>query len=177
MILPVFGALPPTPDLRRFLPLLKAAGNRGLFSWWALRLECPRAERRHSASSRPPGDPFGGASPAGTGSIALRSMAQRRRNLPLRHDAPKAASRHLPFVGRPAGGHQSLPRRAQCRPQAFRLDRHTGQRHGQTAACECVSALGCGSRYMPQFIWSDGLSDDIDRRKKLVHSRARTGEA
>ena len=53
----------------------------------------------------------------------LGFLAQRRRDLLLGHDPPTAPPRRVPLAGRPAGRDPPLPRRAQRRPQAVRLDR------------------------------------------------------
>ena len=58
----------------------------------------------------------------------LRLLAQRGRDLLLRDDPPPPPPRRVPLAGRPAGRHQPLPRRAQRRPQALRLDRHARTR-------------------------------------------------
>ena len=81
----------------------------------------------------------------------LRLLAECRRDLLLGHDPPPAAPRRLPLAGRPPGRHQPLPRRAQRRPQAVRLDRHARAHHGQAAASECVSALAGLFPWPPSF--------------------------
>ena len=55
----------------------------------------------------------------------VRLLVECRRNLLLCHDAPPPTSRRVPLPGRSASRDPPLPRRAQCRPQAVRLDRNT----------------------------------------------------
>lgn len=85
-------------------------------------------------------------------------MAKCRRALPLGYDPPASAARRFPFAGRPAGSHQPLPRRTQCRSQALRLDHRARQGLGQDAASECVNALA--SRH---------LNCLIDNTRHLIH--------
>ena len=85
----------------------------------------------------------------------LKLLAERRRDLLLGTHTTPTTARHLPLAGRPASRHQPLPRRAQCRPQALRLDRHTGAHHGQAAASECVTALALAEEgYLGERRWS-----------------------
>src|SRR5450631_1738149 len=76
----------------------------------------------------------------------LRVVAERRRKFLLGPDTQAHPARKFPLDRRPTGGHQALPRRAQCRTETLRLEGVGSVDLGQARQTACIVGMSQSTR-------------------------------